>query len=333
MDTDATTTQRRQEGGTRDPSKGRSALAPAAALIADSEEVLRRHARSFRWAAPFLPRDARADAAVTYAFCRFLDDVVDERQSDEAALRVLREVEAEVRGNAPARPLVAAYLDIARRRGIPADAALALLEGMRSDMEEVRVEDDDELRLYCFRVAGVVGLMMAPILGTTDPTALRHATDLGIGMQLSNICRDVREDAERGRVYLPAARLRRVGVTPADILAGRADPNAVLSVVIELLESAEDYYASGQRGLRYLPGRARLAIAIAARLYRAIGLRVRQLGVLALRSRAFVSPVRKIAWLGVALMDALGAPQWLPAALRGPERLPPPSWSPPPPPP
>ena len=272
-------------------------------LVAESEDVLRRHARSFRWAAPFLPRDSRRDAAVTYAFCRYIDDVVDERQSDEIALDELANIAKELRGDTTARPLVAAYQEIARRRGIPESAALDLLEGMQFDMNRVRVQDDAELALYCYRVAGVVGLMMAPILGTTEASALRHAVDLGIGMQLTNISRDVGEDARRDRVYLPAARLISAGTTSDALVSEGAPPAAIHHVVRTLLDDAEIYYASGKQGLRYLPFRARVAIAVAAKLYRAIGHRVRALREHSLQKRAIVSPWRKILWVGVALLE------------------------------
>lgn len=274
-------------------------------LVAESEAVLRRHARSFRWAAPFLPVDARRDAAVTYAFCRYIDDVVDERDSDESANRELDAIARELRGETVARPLVAAYQEIERRRGIPQRAALDLLEGMQFDMRHVRVADDADLALYCYRVAGVVGLMMAPILGTTQPVALQHAVDLGIGMQLTNISRDVGEDARRDRVYLPATRLFAVGTSSDAVATGDAPAPAVHSVVRSLLDDAEAYYASGLRGLSYLPFRARIGIAVASKLYRAIGFRVRGLRERALEQRAIVSPWRKVTWVAVALLETL----------------------------
>lgn len=284
-------------------------------LVAESEAVLRRHARSFRWAAPFLPRHARRDAAVTYAFCRYIDDVVDERDSDDTARAELGSIADELRGVRAARPLVAAYQEIARRRGIPESAALDLLAGMQYDMNQVRVQNDAELALYCYRVAGVVGLMMAPILGTTEPRALRHAIDLGIGMQLTNISRDVGEDSRRDRVYLPASRLGAVGTSSDAVVAGQAPASDVHTVVRSLLDDAEVYYSSGKQGLRFLPFRARVAISVAAKLYRAIGYRVRGLRERALQKRAIVSPWRKILWVGVALAETC----WLRSRMRLPE--------------
>lgn len=284
-------------------------------VVEQSEAVLRTHARSFRWAAPFLPQDARRDAAVTYAFCRLVDDVVDERDDDDESRRELDVIERELDGRALPRPLVAAYREIEARRAIPREAAIELLAGMRMDLGEVRLRDDDELDLYCFRVAGTVGLMMAPILGARDPRAFLHAVDLGIGMQLTNICRDVAEDAGRGRVYLPADRLVAEGASQAGVLDGSAPDDAVLRVLRALLDKADALYSSGREGLAFLPLRARLGVAVAARLYRAIGLRVHALGARALRERAVVSPPRKLGHVAVAFWDALSTPTPSPKAL------------------
>jgi phytoene synthase len=275
-----------------------TALSPD--LVAQSEAVLQKHARSFSWAAPFLRPDARADAAVVYAFCRLADDTVDEAPSEEVARVGVERLTDELEGRADPRPLVRAYLDVAQRRGIDASAAPELLEGMRSDLDEVRVDDDDELLDYCYRAAGTVGLMMAGILAATSREALPHAIHLGVGMQLTNICRDVKEDAERGRVYLPAARLRALGVETDDIVRGEFDADAVYAVVRDLLALAERYYRSADAGLSYLPRRARLCVLVAGRIYRAIGRKVLRRGVSALSSRTRVGPMGKLGWLLVA---------------------------------
>jgi phytoene synthase len=250
------------------------------------EEVLKTHAKSFRFAAPLLPKEQRAEAAVAYAFCRLVDDVVDEAPTAEIADRDLAELERELDGRAPARPIVAAYLDVAKRRGIPDHAALDLARGVRSDLGTVRVADDAELLLYCYRVAGTVGLMMCGIMGVRDPRATAFAVDLGIGMQLTNICRDVREDEGRHRVYLPRARLDAAG--PFD-------------VVTDLLALAERYYDSGHAGLRYVPFRPRLAIYVAGAVYRAIGRKLLRRGPEALEGRTYTTFLEKIVVAALAL--------------------------------
>lgn len=265
-------------------------------VVRSSEAVLRKHARSFRWAAPFLARSEREDAAVTYAFCREVDDLADEARDADEARRALTDVLEELAGERAPRVLVAAYLEVAARRGIDPTAAGDLVVGVRGDCDEVRVADDAELSRYCYRVAGTVGLMMAGILNARDPRAREHAMHLGMGMQLSNICRDVLEDARLGRVYLPADRLLARGVTTSSLLSLDFDRTAVFAVVSDLLAMAEAYYASAEQGMRYLPPRARLAVYVAARLYRAIGRAILRRGSSALEARVVVPPLEKVAW-------------------------------------
>lgn len=243
-------------------------------VLAQSRDVLTRHARSFRWAAWFLRDGDHDDAAVVYAFCRAVDDAVDEHADPHNAARALGHLERELqRPDAPG--VVGAFQAVADRRGFGLRPAEELMEGVRTDLARVRIPDVGGLVRYAYLVAGTVGLMMCGVLGVTDPRARRHAIDLGIAMQITNICRDVREDAERGRVYLPATLLASRGVSQEQLVSGDYDTVAVSEVVDELLELAEVYYANADLGMSFIPIRARLAIVIASRLYRAIGLRLR----------------------------------------------------------
>lgn len=274
-----------------------------AALVAESRQTLAVHARSFRWGSFFLPADCRDEAAVVYAFCRLIDDLVDE-QGDVAEVRAIR---AELGGQAPARPLVAAFQQIAIRAPVVIPAAQELITGVEGDAGVVRFHDDAELLRYCYRVAGTVGLMMCGVLGVNDPRAWPHAIDLGVGMQLTNICRDVAEDAARGRVYLPATRLIAAGTTPEALLAGDADRAAVKRVVADLLALAERYYQSGIDGYAWIPARSRLAIRAAARIYRAIGRRLLATGGDPLLGRVFVPWTGKLTETVRAIFEHLGA--------------------------
>ncbi|MCB9791924.1 MAG: phytoene/squalene synthase family protein [Alphaproteobacteria bacterium] len=275
------------------------------ALVAECREVLAQHAKTFRFAALFLPTEARDEAAVLYAFCRLVDDLADEAPDRAQAHAALGQLSEELEGRAPPRPLVAATRDILEARGVGIGPAQQLMIGVLSDLDEVLVADDAELLRYCYRVAGTVGLMMTGVLGVQERAALPHALDLGVGMQLTNICRDVLEDAGRGRVYLPASRLEAEGVSQAALLAGRADPESVARVVRALLQMAESYYASADQGMRYIPLRRRLAILVAGRVYRAIGLKLLRRGGDALAGRVYVPLVGKLAWAARAL--AVGA--------------------------
>ena len=243
-------------------------------------QLLTFRARSFRWASALLTAAQRRRVAALYAFCRQVDDLADadwvapEAQADLENL--LTALEAEPNGEALWPPSYLWFRDLCVECDIEFGVVRQLLLGMLSDLGVVRVQSDSELVRYCYRAAGTVGLMMCSVLGVRDRRALRHAIDLGIAMQLTNISRDVLEDAEACRVYLPAERLEAYGVSPEELVDGSADPQSVSVVVSDVLALAERYYESGDAGMRYLPGRARWAILVASRLYRGIGRRLRR---------------------------------------------------------
>lgn len=271
-------------------------------VVAEAREVLSRHARTFALAGWFLPPERLDDAAIVYAFCRLVDDAVDAAESREQGDAAVAAIERELRGEAEARPLVACFAALLDGWSISRQVALELCAGVRSDAGDVVVGGDAELLRYCYRVAGTVGLMMCGVIGARDPAALPYALDLGIAMQLTNISRDVAEDARLGRVYLPAARLRAAGTEPAALLRGDAPRAAVSAVVLDVLALAERYYASADAGMRFIPWRSRLAIVVAGRVYRAIGLRLRRRGGDALAGRTVVPALEKALWVGAALL-------------------------------
>jgi 15-cis-phytoene synthase len=265
-------------------------------LVAASHRVLTERARSFYWASLLLPPALRDDVALIYAFCREVDDTADTIADPELARDGLDRLTAELQGAAPARPLVAAFLALAARVDLPIESARELIAGARSDLGEVRIADDAELVRYCYRVAATVGLMMCAVIGVRRRDALPHAVDLGIAMQMTNIARDVAEDAAQGRIYLPLVRLWAHGVEPAALLEGRADSEAVAAVISEVLDLAEPYYRSADGGMRDIPWRARQAILVASRIYRGIGVRLRRNGCDALAGRTVVPWPEKLLW-------------------------------------
>jgi phytoene synthase len=272
--------------------------------------VLAHHGKSFRFAGALLPRDQLDDAAIVYAFCRAADDAVDEAGSVDEAAAAADEFIAELDGVRPARPVVRAFLRVAARREIDVGFARELLVGMKGDaVARVVVDDDAALLLYCYRAAGTVGGLMCGVLGVRHPRARPHAIDLGIAMQLTNICRDVLEDAQRQRVYVPRTRLP--GVVGADAVDEIADGRArsdVMAAVRALLALAERYYESGADGLRFIPWRSRMAIAVASRVYRAIGHKLLRAGGDPLLGRTRTTLVEKLGAAAVALV-ALLAPR------------------------
>lgn len=270
-------------------------------IVQTCRATLKKHARSFRWASIFLSPQNRDDAAVIYTFCRIVDDAVDEALNAATAEATLSAIKTDLYRSRPENPIIAAFVEVAKRRGIDLKIADHLISAVASDIQEVRITDDSELLRYAYGVAGTVGLMMCGILDITDKRAYPHAIDLGIGMQLTNICRDVLEDSERNRVYLPASRLTEVGTTQASLISGTIEAHQIAAVINRLLEKAESYYQSAELGMGYISERPRLAIFIASRLYRAIGHRlIKQYGGNPLKGRAFVPWYLKLGWVGLA---------------------------------
>ena len=265
-------------------SKARQAMA---------RRILRRHARSFSWAARLMPARVRDDATLLYAWCRRCDDAVDlaaDPETARAAVERLRQELDAVCGAAPlAEPTLAGLRDVLARHRIPRRYADELLDGMAADIGRVRYARVDDLLIYCYRVAGTVGIMMAHLMGVRDGAALRHATDLGIAMQLTNVCRDVVEDERRDRVYVPAELLS------GDLLPTQTGARTAAAVAA-LLRLAEDHYRSGDQGLPALPVACAWAVRAARLIYAEIGAVISRRGFDVLAGRAVVSPSRKL-WL------------------------------------
>ncbi len=251
-----------------------------------AHEVLSRHGRSFHLAARFLPATTRARATCLYAFCRELDDLADHTENPAEANAKLLEVRRVLQESD--QPVCRIYRSLQLADEQPADA---LLLALAQDTGPGQMASVDELLRYSHGVAGTVGLMMSEILGATSPSARPHALDLGIGMQLVNICRDVREDARRGRIYLPLDWLS-PGVT-AETLA--ADPLPAWPTVQKCLQLAEEYFVSGFVGLSYLPAESRRGIWLAGRVYREIGQEILRRGPHALLQRTVVPNWRRFA--------------------------------------
>lgn len=275
---------------------GTAALEPAA-------RVLARSGRSFHWASTLLTRRHADDAATLYAFCRHADDLVDELPPAEgrAAIAALRE---SVVAPAPASVgsgVPGGFLELMRRRRIDPSIVLVLLETLERDAGPVLLRSEEQLLRYAYGVASTVGLMMCSVLDCDDPRATVFAIDLGIAMQLTNVARDVLEDARRGRVYVPMP----AGTQPADIVADRGRARELaLGAIDDVLALADRYYRSADRGIRFLPWRARGAILAASRIYEGIGAVVRRRGASYWQSRCRVSAAGK-AWHTARALSAL----------------------------
>jgi phytoene synthase len=244
------------------------------------EELLARAGKSFHLAGKFLPSERRRAATQLYAFCRGLDDLADET-GDAVQIEA---VATALENGDTAHPLAALYLTMENSDPTP---AIALARALRDDTGPTQIADERALLRYCHGVAGTVGLMMAHVLGATEPAAAWHAIDLGIALQLTNIARDTREDANHGRRYIPASWL---DLPPSSI---RGSPEIVHQAALHCLALAEPYYESGIAGLVYLPPESRRGILVAARVYREIGEELRRHGPHRAKDRVVVPAWRK----------------------------------------
>ena len=295
----------------------------AQALLAHSEEVIAAGSQSFAGAARLLPPAQREGARLLYAWCRWCDDVMDGQELGHGAqaltaadrrdrlARLERETRVALAGQPTQAPAFAALQRVASATGLSERWPLEHLRaGFALDVEPAPFADLPALMGYCWGVAGVVGVMMARVMGVAedDVDTLRRAQDLGLAFQLTNIARDVAEDARNGRVYLPADALAAAGLPskPAAVL-DPAHAQAVAGVTRALVEAAEPHYASASAGLPALAFKAAWGIAAARAVYREIGREVVRRGPGALERRTVVSSARK-RWLALtALGPALAS--------------------------
>ncbi len=282
----------------------------ADALTTATHQTIKAGSKSFALASALFSRRERRAAWRLYAWCRYCDDVVDGQtlghgmqvEAAGAAERLadLRRLTLKALTTDQAcPPEFQALRDVARAHAIPTAQPLAHLDGFAMDVEAQAYLTLDDTLAYAFHVAGVVGIMMAEVMGVRERATLQRACDLGVAFQLTNIARDVVEDARNDRLYLPADWLAAEGVaaTP-NAVADPANREAVARVASRLLEVADGYYRSARDGLSYLPVRSAWAIASARGVYRAIGRIVRSRGANAWDRRAGVPAFGKIALLG-----------------------------------
>ena len=213
-------------------------------------EITRRSSSNFYYAFMLLPAERRRALHAVYAFCRFIDDIADDESSGDARslLTRWREELDRVYGGEPTRAISRALADSARHFNIPREHFDEFIAGMEMDLTRKRYASFEELRLYCYRAASTVGLMCIEIFGYTNPAARIYAEKLGIAFQLTNILRDVKEDAGRNRIYLPQADLIRFDVTEEEILHSVYSPNFVHLMEFEAAR-AHDFYREADAAL------------------------------------------------------------------------------------
>ena len=279
----------------------RDAMSPEVKTALDQcRWMIKKGSKSFSLAAQLFDPEIRDAAFFLYGWCRYCDDQVDQAGKTENQEELAKRVKALKDNTASAfsfaqqrEPVFVALQYIAHRYGIPAHYALELIEGMAMDVRGTRYGTLKELLLYCYRVAGTVGLMMSHVMGLRDEKALKHAADLGIAMQLTNIARDITEDAAMGRIYLPLSWLHEAEIPPEDIaLPEHREKLAMLT--LRLLREAGRYYRSGDTGLWYLSFRSACAVAAARHVYAEIASLLLRKGARAWDQRTYVTGPLKV---------------------------------------
>ena len=253
---------------------------------------------SFYYSFMFLPPERRQAITALYAFCREVDDVVDECHDLSLAQTKLewwRQEVGRVYNGTPAHPVGHALKDVIKGFRLPQEQLLEIIDGMAMDLSQTRYLDFKGLQLYCYRVASVVGLLAAEIFGYQDRQTLKYAQDLGLAFQLTNIIRDVGEDARRGRIYLPIEDLQRFEVPAKDLLEARYS-DAFRELMAFQAERAEKFYDQAFAQLPAIDRKAQRPGLVMAAIYRTLLREIARDGFLVLDRRTSLTPLRKV-WL------------------------------------
>ena len=253
---------------------------------------------SFYYSFMFLPAERRQAITALYAFCREVDDVVDECHDLSLAQTKLewwRQEVGRVYNGTPTHPVGLALKDVIKGFRLPQEQLLEIIDGMAMDLSQTRYLDFKSLQLYCYRVASVVGLLAAEIFGYQDRQTLKYAHDLGLAFQLTNIIRDVGEDARRGRIYLPIEDLQRFNVPAKDILEARYS-DAFRELMAFQAERAEKFYDQAFAQLPAVDRKAQRPGLVMAAIYRTLLREIAADGFQVLDRRTSLTPLRKV-WL------------------------------------
>ena len=248
--------------------------------------------KSFYWASFFLPKKNRIAASRLYSICRYLDDVADNSKLDTSS--EIKNIFNQIKENESSEINI-----FFKKNNINLGILKDLIDGLISDQQNVRVTDEKELIDYSYKVAGTVGLMMLPIINTKDAEARKHAIDLGIAMQLTNIARDVYEDAKMNRLYLPKEWLGQVSTS--DLIDNKLDDQKKKLIELSiknLIELSDKFYANGFSGMKFIPLRTRLAIFFAAKIYKGIGEKIKSGGYVYKFERIYLNKLEKL-WITI----------------------------------
>lgn len=267
-------------------------------------DITRKHAKTFYMATRFLPYEKQRSIFAVYGLCRYLDDLVDEAEdlvhnNSISKTEILEKLEAfrfklvnTYRGVESSNPILFAFSDVLNRFHISLELPLMLLDGVRMDLVKDRYENFDELYEYSYKVASVVGLMTSEIFGYDNPKALDYAVDLGIAMQLTNILRDVGEDLERDRIYLPKTDLERFNISESELMDQQMSEKFVEMMKFQI-NRAREYYVSADQGIDMLHKDSRLPVMLARENYSRILSKIEENNYQVFDQRAYLNSTEK----------------------------------------
>ena len=258
-------------------------------LKLNSSADLKKEGKSFYWASFFLPKIYKKNAGILYSICRYFDDIAD-KYSEDQTIYLKNSIE-EIRTNKNNK--VNIFL---QKNEINNLIFLDLIEGLILDQKQIRIQNKEELIKYSYHVAGTVGLMMSKIIGAKHKKAARSAIDLGIGMQLTNIARDVYEDSKMKRIYLPANWIPNISLNDLNNLNEFNSENdeKISKAIHKVISLSEKFYINGFAGLKYIPFSTRLGIFIAADVYRGIGIKIKSNKKKYFRERVYLNFFEKL---------------------------------------
>ena len=257
-------------------------------LELNSSKDLKREGKSFYWASFFLPKKSKKKAGILYSICRYFDDIADKYSENQT--HYLKDTIEEIKKNKNNK--VNIFL---QKNEINKSIFIDLIEGFILDQQKIRIQNKEELIKYSYHVAGTVGLMMSKIIGVKHEKAARSAIDLGIGMQLTNIARDVYEDSKMKRIYLPANWIPDISLKNLSNLHNKSSEKdeRISNAIHEVIGLSNKFYENGFAGLKYIPLSTRLAIFIAANVYRGIGIKIKSNKRKYLRERVYLNLLEK----------------------------------------
>jgi len=251
---------------------------------------LEKHGKSFYWASFFLPNKSKDAASQLYSICRYFDDLADESSADQSEKLIYEFEQIYSKAEHPINRFF-------KKNNIPIAILGDLIQGLIRDQKLVRIKTEKDLIEYSYQVAGTVGLMMQPLILVKNKEANKHAVDLGIAMQLTNIARDIYEDAIMNRVYLPKEWLGETSIEQLKNSLHEIQPQ-MSQILRKLVNLSEIYYQNGFSGMKYIPLKTRLAIFFAAKIYRAIGIKIKNNNYSYSKKRVYLNKFNKI-WVTI----------------------------------